>query len=96
MAGRPQVHEVFADPRYRHLRAFGDYDDEAEQHNYDRTLTMQALTAIYSLRSAEKHAEAMAAQGRTMARATWGLTWATIELFVATVVLVYVTVSTGH
>jgi hypothetical protein len=85
----PHVEKVFADPRYKHLRAFADYDDdEAEQLNYDRAMTLQALAALYQLQSTEK-------QGQTMARATWALFWATLGLFAATIVLVVVTVTNG-
>lgn len=79
------VQEAFQDPRYRHLQNFGNYDsDEPERVNYDRAMTMQALVAVYTIRSAET-------QARAMLLATWGLVFATVGLFVATIVLVVVT-----
>lgn len=85
----PEVRAAFGDPRYRHLLNFADHNDlEPEDLNYDRSLTLQASAAIYSIRSAEK-------QGRTLARATWGLVFATVGLMIATVVLVIVTVQNG-
>lgn len=83
----PQVQGIFDDPRFKHLMSFTDYnDDEAEQLNYDRALTLQAMAALYTLRSSEK-------QGETMARATWALFWATLGLVLVTVVLVGVTLT---
>ncbi len=85
----PEVREIFDDPRFKHLTAFGDFDNvEAEGLNYDRALTLQAMSALYSIKSAER-------QGETIARATWALVWATVGLFVATIVLVVVTVANG-
>lgn len=82
----PLVQEVFADPRYRHLSAMADHNDpEPEQVGYDRVMTLEALAAIYTLRSAEK-------QGQMIARATWALVGATVGLVLATAVLVVVTV----
>ncbi len=84
-----EVAEVFNDPRYKHLSALGDHnDDEPELLGYDRELILQALSAIYNIRSAEK-------QGKAMARATWGLVFATVGLVIATIVLVVVTVKNG-
>lgn len=85
----PEVQALFNDPRLKHLTSFANRDDdEPELLNYDRALTLQAMAAIYSIRSSEK-------QGRTIARATWALVWATVGLFVATIGLVMVTVASS-
>lgn len=85
LVDHPLVREVFDDPRYKHLRVFADYTDpEAEEVGYDRVMTLQALAAIYTLRSTEK-------QGEVMARATWALVLATVGLVAVTLVLVIVT-----
>jgi hypothetical protein len=80
------VREAFSDPRYRHLQNFGNFEDlEPEQAGYDRAMTLQALAAVYSIRSAEKTSSALS-------RATWALVAATGALVLVTVALVVVTV----
>lgn len=83
VTNHPLVQAAFADPRFLHMRNLGDLEDpEPEQVGYDRVLTLQALVATYTLRSAEK-------QAKTLARATWALVLATVGLVIATVALIF-------
>ncbi|MEJ7725547.1 MAG: hypothetical protein WKH47_00850 [Actinomycetes bacterium] len=79
------VQELFADPRFKHVRNLASDDEPIMGDTTDPERMMAGVMALYNIISAEK-------TGRALTRATWVLAFATVGLVIATIVLVVVTI----